>query len=140
MELLLEREYHPSGTNGILSCAEQFICFTIELPWRDNKRLISCIPQGRYPLALRYSDRHHWHLMVNDVPGRTLILFHKSNNAPKELKGCIGPVSELISPGIGKRSHTAFLKLMQLVLPVFKKGEQPWLRVTKLSDRYAHVL
>ena len=139
MELLLERDYHPSGTNGILSCAEQFICFTIELPWRNNKRLISCIPEGRFPLALRFSERHRWHLIVKDVPDRSLILFHKSNNALKELKGCIAPVAEQVAPGIGKRSFTAFQELMHRVLPLFEKGEQPWLHVTKLSDRYAHV-
>ena len=67
------------------------------------------------------------------------ILFHKSNNALKELKGCIAPVAEQVAPGIGKRSFTAFQELMHHVLPLFEKGEQPWLHVTKLSDRYAHV-
>jgi Family of unknown function (DUF5675) len=136
MELLLERDYHPSGTNGILSCAEQFICFTIELPWRNNRKLISCIPEGRFPLALRYSDRHRWHLIVKGVPDRSLILFHKSNNALEELKGCIAPVSEQLAPGIGKRSATAFRQLMQLVRPALEKGEQVWLSVAKLADRY----
>lgn len=136
MELLLERDYYPSGTNGILSCAEQFICFTIELPWRNNRKLISCIPEGRFPLALRYSDRHRWHLMVKGVPDRSLILFHKSNNALEELKGCIAPVSEQLAPGIGKRSATAFRQLMLLVRPTLDKGEQVWLNVAKLTDRY----
>ena len=136
MELLLEREYYPSGTNGILSCAEQFICFTIELPWLNNRKLVSCIPEGRYPLVLRYSDRHRWHLMVKDVPHRTLILFHKSNNALKELKGCIAPVSEQLAPGIGNRSHPAFRQLMQLVRPPLERREQVWLNVADLSDRF----
>ena len=140
MELLLEREYHPSGTNGILSYAEQFICFTIELPWRYNMKLISCIPEGRYPLALRFSDRHRWHLIVKGVPDRSLILFHVSNNALKELKGCIAPVSEQLAPGIGKRSFTAFQQLMHLVLPILEQGELVWLNVANLSDRYVSRL
>ncbi|GAO45396.1 DUF5675 family protein [Flavihumibacter petaseus] len=132
MELLLEREYDSSGTSGILSCEERFVCFTIELPWRDNKRMISCIPEGRYPLALRYSERHRWHLQVQNVPGRSLILLHKANNAAKELKGCIAPVSELVRPGVGKRSNDAFCKLMQLVKGGLERREEAWLRLTKL--------
>lgn len=136
MELLLEREYHPSGTNGILSCKEQFLCFTIELPWLNNLPLVSCIPEGRYPLVLRFSDRHRWHLMVKEVPGRTLILVHKANNALKELKGCVAPVNELIGPGMGKQSFTAFRKLMPMVRQSLENGERVWLHIASLSDRY----
>lgn len=136
MELLLEREYHPSGTNGILSCEERFLCFTIELPWRENIRMISCIPEGLYKLALRFSERHHYHLQVKDVPGRTLILIHKANNALKELKGCIAPVSELLTPGNGKHSLKAFTSLMKKVRGCMDKREQVWLRIKRLSDRY----
>lgn len=139
MELLLEREYHSSGTNGILSCRDQFICFTIELPWRNNQRMISCIPEGRYPLALRFSDRHQWHLLVKEVPGRSLILLHKANNALKQLKGCIAPVGELLAPGIGKNSLEAFHSLMLLVRTALERHERVWLTVTNLSDRYGSV-
>lgn len=138
MELLLEREYHPSGTNGILSCGERFLCFTIELPWRENRRMISCIPEGLYQLALRFSERHRYHLQVKKVPGRSLILIHKANDALKELKGCIAPVSEQLSPGRGKLSHQAFTNLMKRVRSCMEKGERVWLRVTRLSDRYGH--
>ena len=136
MELLLEREYHPTGTNGILSCDERFLCFTIELPWRGNVRLKSCIPEGLYQLVLRFSERHRYHLQVKDVPDRSLILVHKANNALKELKGCIAPVNELLSPGIGKHSFAAFRCLMAKVRSGMEKGERIWLRVKKLSDRY----
>lgn len=139
MELLLEREYHSSGTDGILSCDGRFLCFTIELPWRDNVRMISCIPEGLYELVLRFSERHRCHLQVKNVPGRTLILIHKANNALRELKGCIAPVSELLSPGRGIRSGTAFADLMKKARSCIEKGERVWLRVRKLSDRYNSV-
>ncbi len=138
MELLLEREYHPSGTNGILSIAEKFCCFTIELPWRFNRRMESCIPEGRYPLALRFSDRHQWHLLVKDVPGRTLILLHKATNALKQLKGCIAPVSRLTQPGMGTNTAAAFKTLMEQVRSAFDRNERVWLTVSRLSDRYQH--
>ena len=136
MELLLDREYYSQGTNGILSCEERFICFTIELPWRENKRMISCIPEGLYPLVLRFSERHRYHLRVTDVPGRSLILVHKANDALKELKGCIAPVAQLLSPGRGMHSFSAFKNLMERVRNAFEKGERVWLRITRLSDRY----
>lgn len=140
MELLLERDYHPEATDGILSCEERFLCFTIELPWRENRRLVSCIPEGRYRLVLRFSERHRWHLMLKDVPGRTLILIHKANNALKELKGFIAPVTEQLSPGIGKNSHTAFKMLMKKVRACIDEGERVWLTVKNLSDRYHSTL
>ncbi|GAO42336.1 DUF5675 family protein [Flavihumibacter petaseus] len=136
MELLLERTYHPTGTDGILSIAERFCCYTIELPWRDNRRRISCIPEGRYPIALRFSKRHQYHLLVQTVPGRSLILIHKATNALKELKGCIAPVQESLKPGIGRHSAHAFKALMLAVQEAMDQGEPVTLTITRLANRY----
>ena len=81
MELRLQRRYYETGTNGILKLGAATLCYTIELPWRNNIRMESCIPEGRYPLAFRFSKRHQWHLHVKEVPGRSLILIHKANVA-----------------------------------------------------------
>jgi hypothetical protein len=93
MELELKRAYFPKGTNGGIFFNDKFICFTIELPWKDNLRNISCIPEGRYRLGKRFTPNRGWHLLVNEVPGRSGILFHAANNALKELRGCIAPVT-----------------------------------------------
>ncbi len=134
MELLLQRSYLPSGTNGILSCEDQLICYTIELPWNQNRRWISCVPEDRYQLVLRYSKRHQLHLMLKNVPFRSLILIHKANNALKELKGCIAPVNELTGAGKGKKSDAAFARLIQLVTNCINQGEKVWLRICLLED------
>ncbi|KYP12951.1 DUF5675 family protein [Flavihumibacter sp. CACIAM 22H1] len=134
MELLLQRSYQASGTNGMLSCGNELICYTIELPWQQNKRWISCIPEQRYQLLLRYSKRHQLHLLLKDVPNRTLILIHKANNALKELKGCIGVVRELTGPGKGINSALAFRKLLQLATACINRGERLWLRIECLTD------
>ena len=84
MELQLQRVYFPTGTNGILRVDDEILCYTIELPWRYNIRMRSCIPEGRYELVLRYSDRHKTHLLLRGVPSRTLILIHPANDAEKE--------------------------------------------------------
>ncbi len=134
MELLLQRSYHALGTNGMLSYDNQLICYTIELPWQYNRRLVSCIPEDRYRLLLRYSKRHQLHLLIKDVPFRSLILIHKANNALKELKGCIGTVSELTGAGRGTNSTAAFDRLMNLVIDCINSGERVWLRIEKLID------
>ncbi len=114
MDILLKRSYFDKGTNGALIINGNFICFTIELPWRDNQRNTSCIPEGTYEVVPRFSHRFKNHLHVLDVSGRSLILIHPANNALKELRGCISPVSQLSSIGIGWSSRIALNKLLSL--------------------------
>ena len=67
-------------------------CDTLELPYRDNQRSISCIPVGDYKVRLRYpresATRNYLHLLVEDVKDRSYILFHRGNTA-KDTRGCI---------------------------------------------------
>ena len=67
---------------------ELFRCVTLELPWRENARRISCIPPGRYTLRPRYSEKYRHHLHVLDVPNRDWILIHEANYV-HQLQGCI---------------------------------------------------
>jgi len=133
MELILERSYHPSATNGSLSLLDKLICYTIELPWRQNQRKISCIPEGRYQLMVAASRRLGTVLAVEPVPGRTGILMHPANDAVKELKGCIAPVQLLHGPGLGSRSKAALLQVVHLVQSAQKRGEQVVLIIKKQS-------
>lgn len=61
---------------------------TLELPWKDNARQESCIPEGTYPLVKRTSGKYHEHFHVQDVPDRDMILIH-AGNTPKDTHGCI---------------------------------------------------
>jgi hypothetical protein len=120
MELVLNRTYHTDGTNGALTINNSFQCYTIELPWVDNLPRRSCIPEGRYELRKRYSPKFKDHLLVQGVRGRALVLLHPANDALKELKGCIAPVSSLDGAGKGSNSRKAFKKLLQLVYDALK--------------------
>ncbi len=122
MKLLLERRYFSSGTNGTLYFNGQEICKTIELPWKENQRRTSCIPEGVYRIKKRYSSKFKWHLEILKVRNRSYILFHPANHAKKELNGCIAPVSELIGEGQGSRSRLAFDKLKDIVFPYLESG------------------
>jgi hypothetical protein len=123
MILTLTRTYFPDGTNGKLECDGKLICKTIELPWKNNERSVSCIPEGRYILQKRYSLKYKWHIHVTGVQNRSLILFHPANNAMKELNGCIAPVTKLSGPGLGLLSRKAFRKLKDQVYKTLERKE-----------------
>ena len=130
MELLLKRVYLPQGTNGTISLDSGEVCHSIELPWRENAVGKSCIPEGRYELVKRISRKYKEHLYVRNVPGRTYILIHPANDAQKELRGCIAPVTTLAGDGIGWSSRKANNKLKALAYEAFDQGEQVFLRIT----------
>lgn len=124
MEIIIIRTYYMAGTNGLLyiNAGEFPLCRTIELPWLQNKTGVSCIPEGRYRIRMRYSHKFSHHLEVTDVPGRSMILVHPANDAKRELRGCIAPVTIHTGEGKGSRSKIAFNMLLQIVKANLKTG------------------
>lgn len=127
MKLELIRTYFPNGTNGTIFLNGNIVCYSIELPWHNNLNRISCIPEGTYELTKRFSPKHKWHLMLANVPGRQLILIHAANDAIKDLKGCIAPVSLLTAEGKGSGSRLALGKVNSLVFAALTKKETVFL-------------
>lgn len=78
--LLVRTPTTDQGTFGLLQ-ANQFRCHVLELPWRDNRRQRSCIPVGSYDVLPHMSGRFGRCYWVQDVPGRSGILFHGGNYA-----------------------------------------------------------
>ncbi|SHG36621.1 hypothetical protein SAMN05444396_1102 [Flavobacterium segetis] len=133
MVLVLTRTYLPNGTNGKIVYEGRLICYTIELPFRDNLPQVSCIPEGEYFIEKRYSSRFGWHFEILNVPNRSLILFHPANHALTELRGCIAPVSQLTNAGSGIHSKKALDKLKMLVYPQLETKESILLLVQSYS-------
>lgn len=133
MEILLSRTYFKGGTNGKMSCNGNPICDCIELPWRNNKRNISCIPEGRYLLLKRQHPKHGLQLGLSIVPNREGILIHPANFALRELQGCIAPVSKCTGEGEGSYSRVALERLQDLVYPVLDAGEKVFLVITSVK-------
>lgn len=129
MIIHLTRTYFPEGTNGKLECEGKFISSTIELPWKNNEKSVSCIPEGKYLLRRRYSKKFSWHIEVVGVENRSLILIHSANNALKELNGCIAPVTKLSGPGLGLQSRQALSKFKNLAYKALDKKEEVYLIV-----------
>lgn len=121
MVLVLKRTYFPEGTQGVLEWNGTIVCYAIELPWLENQRRISCIPEGEYILQKRFSPKFGWHLHLMNVQGRDLILIHPANDAKKELLGCIAPVTKYTGIGKGSESRKALEKLKILVYPFIEQ-------------------
>jgi hypothetical protein len=65
-----------------------YSCKTMELGWNDNKRRVSCIPEGLYKVKKRTSNKYGVHFHLQNVPGRDLILIHPANFS-RQLLGCV---------------------------------------------------
>lgn len=137
MELNLTRVYKRGGTNGTLTLNGHFVCFTLELPWKENEKNISCIPEGKYELKARYSPEFQNHLEVLDVFGRKSILIHPAKNAIEELRGSIAPVKQLTGIGKGIYSRLALEKLLSIFHQTMEGNEKVTLNIN--SNRYEYL-
>ncbi len=92
--LLRRTRFEKVQTTGILWVLNGrqtlYSSFTLELPWINNERYVSCIPLGSYDVTKRHSARFGDHFHVLGVPGRRLILIHHGNFY-HDTKGCILP-------------------------------------------------
>jgi len=91
--LLIVREtYTKESVIGKLYLNGEFVSYTLELAWNNNEKSISCVPRGVYDckvrLAKNSASRNYDHLILEDVPNRSYILFHRGNSA-KDSRGCI---------------------------------------------------
>ena len=90
--LIIRNTFTEVSTIGKLFLNGEWLCDTLENPYLDNQRNISCIPAGEYPVRLRVAresaTKDYLHLLVMDVPNRDLILFHVGNTA-KDTRGCV---------------------------------------------------
>lgn len=68
-----------------------FGCHNIERGWQNNKRNVSCIPQGSYKIVLEHSPRFNTMLWeIKGVQDRSECKIHAANYA-RQLNGCIAP-------------------------------------------------
>ena len=90
MNIILQRlTTSENGTFGILIIDNKPCFTTLELPWNDNKKDISCIPAGVYHATKIFSEKFSKFVYVlHDVPGRDLIELH-IGNLIKDTHGCI---------------------------------------------------
>ena len=132
--VLVRFAYFDSGTFGKFYTRDGMMLYTVERPWLNNARGISCIPTGEYTCKPRYYNRGEYDAVeVCDVKGRTYIMFHVGNFV-SDSSGCILVNSGLTCAQDGMRgvsSRIAFRNFMndygdhqfQLSIVNYKGGE-----------------
>lgn len=86
----------PKGdvVRGVFLVDFEPVCVTLELPWRNNESMISCIPEGEYRCRYVKDRRTNGGMLIQetfevmDVRGRSGILIHVGNTE-KDSNGCI---------------------------------------------------
>jgi pantothenate kinase len=95
--IILERAYTDIATIGKMRFPSGLVLDTIELPWKDNEQMVSCIPPGQYVMSKRQSGvvnrtskgKYTIGWEVTKVQNRTFIMVHIGNTA-SNFEGCIG--------------------------------------------------
>ena len=131
--LRVERFLHHSDCEiGRVFLKGKFFCFSIEDAHRTTKiKGETCIPCGKYPLALRWSPKfsskyNHEMIWVKNVPNYEYILIHWGNTIC-DTEGClivgdkIGIINEKESV---LNSKATYIKLYNEVINEIKGGGQ----------------
>ena len=101
-----------------------FECHTMELAFKENHSLTSCIPSGIYQVKLHESPKFGICYKVQNVPNREHILFH-IGNYPTDTHGCVlvgtrFTFSSILNKSSIQDSRNAFNGLMALDMASFQ--------------------
>lgn len=127
MRAEIKRVYGEAETLGSLSVFDEkndliFSCKTLELPWKDNQRKISCVPEAEYLVCKRQAHemRKYNHFILKDVPNRDYILIHTGNKV-SQILGCIlvgDKFAHLDNDGnLDVINSTVTLKMLYAIMP-----------------------
>ncbi|MDR0676935.1 MAG: DUF5675 family protein [Elusimicrobiota bacterium] len=140
MRIEIKRFYKPNLTFGDLFIDDEFFCYTLELPYINNERDISCIKEDYYVVKKHNSPKFGECLKIfqsfemydvyelGEVAGRSEILIHSGNYA-RDTKGCIlvGDIIYTQNEVIGNSKKT-LKKLLEIL------DEQNYLYITKKGE------
>ena len=113
--LLIRTSSGDQGTFGWLITDSGLALRSLELPWKDNRRNISCIPTGDYRaqyLARSASGKYRRVYHLPNVDGRSGILIHSGNFAGDTSLGYRSHVAGCIILG----THAGYLGGQKAVL------------------------
>lgn len=96
---LIRIDQSDEGTFGVF-LTDGGWWYSMECPWRDNERGISCIPEGQYQCHFTMSNRFRKNLYIlGHVHDRDGIRIHAANFGGDESKGLIGQLEGCIALG-----------------------------------------
>lgn len=134
MDLVLDREYWPGGTNGALLLDGKTLCQCMEPPAAYFRADTACIPEGIYELDL-----------ISDTPMQRISLFRCPNgirsDMPTEVEICtrqlqrnIVLVSEITGEGRGVPCQKAWTNLLHLIGQTLQRGEKATLEIRSYPE------
>jgi hypothetical protein len=117
---VIERVYLPDRTLGSFYWNGVVVAKTLELPWKENRRSVSCIPEGIYDVIKQppKADRPYPYFRLPKVEGRTGILIHRGTE-PAHSKGCILAASRFRNINTSKPSLEESSKKLQWMIDNF---------------------
>lgn len=62
---------------------------TLELPWRNNEKGISCVDAGTYPATIRADGTLGWRVELIDESGNRKNIQLHVGNYQRQIKGCV---------------------------------------------------
>ncbi|HRC16034.1 MAG TPA: DUF5675 family protein [Bacteroidia bacterium] len=145
MKAIISRTYKTAQTEGVFQLKDndgvvKFACHSLELPYLNNQKKISCIPEGVYQVKKITSPSQGLCFSIQNVPQRDHILIHKGNYAGSDnpntghpdILGCIllgTSLADISKDGIAEiiNSKATMNKLLDLVdefeLTITKDGK-----------------
>jgi len=130
---LVRGNYHEKGTTGQLNDETGAkICLTLEEPWKDNQKGISCIPEGRYrctryisPKLKRRGSKDPEVILLHDVPNRSYVQIHVGNTL-EDVEGCIMTGENMARKVTYKgKLHEFFIKSSGKMFKILKEKAAP---------------
>ena len=115
---VFQNDHKTLSVAGVMNEPDYLYEFTtIELPWRDNTRGISCIPEGTYQGESILKSNNKYAILLKDVPDRDGI-FISSANFVRQLEGCISPGTKDKDGVIDTVSSRVALGTLETIFPV----------------------
>lgn len=132
MNAVLTRESSTDqGTFGRFLLDNGMAWHSLELPWRDNAPLVSCIPAGKYDAVLKPSPKHHCDLYhLEGTAPRQAIEIHAANWAGDTLQGWHSDLLGCIALGKSIGNLTPSEGRSQAALIESKKAIQEFMAAT----------
>lgn len=120
----------PEYTGGSLfrESEKLDVLATLELPWKENQRRESCIPEGEYKVTHWQSKSHGHCLKIHAVHERSDILIHVGNYLWNTM-GCVLVGTRFTFTGMGKPFLTRSRVALVRVLSWLKEDEDATLTV-----------
>lgn len=133
--IVLNRHYHQNCTTGVMKFPDGTTFHTMELPWKNNRNRVSCIPEGFYPMQKRVSGvvqrtsgyTQGWE--VQEVKDRDYIMVHVGNY-PSDFEGCIGVGTGSAVYSNDNRMITSSRKAFRQFMDVMEQYDE-WLLVVR---------